>query len=315
MAAIASNPDAVELRELSRARRRYLLRRSLTAWAFLLPEVVVFVIFMLLPVGWVIRQSFMSGGVLSPARWAGLANWKQAVHDPMVVQAAENTVLFTAIIVPIIFTLSIAAASALRAVKRGGAPLRAAIYFPQLIPSVAAAQIWLFMIHPDFGVLNVVNRALHHPPIDFIGSPHPAFSLVVMFEVWRGIGYWSLFILAAMLAVPTNQYEAATLDGAGPLRRFWHVTLPGIQSPLTVAVLLSAISALQIFDSIYILTNGGPNGATQSIVTYMFQTVFQTGEVGYGAVLGLTFLIVIIVLTAGVVLFVRRRNRLQSETL
>ena len=210
-------------------------------------------------------------------------------------------------IVPAIFGLALVVSCLMRPVRRGGALLRAAIYFPVLIPTVAAAEIWRFMIHPDFGLLNIVNREFGLAPINFLGSSGAATVLIIMFEVWRGVAYWSIFILAAMLTVPRDRYEAAQLDGASPARRFWHVTLPGIRWPLVVAVMLSSVAALQLFDSIYILTDGGPVTATQTVVLYAFNSVFLGGQTGYGAALSLLVLLMIIVLTGIIALLFRSR--------
>jgi multiple sugar transport system permease protein len=294
---------------LARALKRRRIRRNTTAWLFLLPEVVFFAAFLLIPIGWVARQSFYSGGVIGPAAWVGLKNWSHFLTDTTARAALAHTLLFTATIVPIVFLLTIAVACLLRPVRRGGAVLRAVIYFPQVIPTVAAAQMWLFMINPDFGLLNVANRALGAGPINFIGSAKPAFVLIVLFEVWRGVGYWTIFILAAMLAVPRDRYEAAKLDGAPPLRRFWHVTIPGIRWPLAIAILLSAISALQLFDSVYILTDGGPVNATQTVVLYAYNSLFQSGDTGYASVLSLILLFLVVAMTGTMALALRRRLR------
>lgn len=300
------NPEITLI--LARAKRRAHLRRNVVGWLFVLPELVFFGVFLLLPIGWIIHQSFYSGGVISPAVYAGLRNWSEALRDPEARSALVHTALFTIVLIPVVFALTIAVACLLRPLRRGGAFVRAAVYFPQVIPVVAAAQIWIFMVNPDFGLLNLFNREAGLAPINFVGSAHPAFALIILFEAWRGVGYWTIFILAAMLAVPADRYSAAALDGAAALRRFWHVTLPGIRRPLGIAILLSTVSALQLFDSVYILTDGGPVNATQTVVLYAYNTLFQGGNVGYAAVLSLLLLFVIIGLTAAAGLAARRRG-------
>jgi ABC-type sugar transport system permease subunit len=283
--------------DLARARRRAVLRRHTAAYAFLLPNLVFFVVFLAIPVGWVARQSFQEGGVLGPPTWVGLDNWKQAVSDGGFRNSLGNTVLLAGIMVPVIFALAIVLSLLLREIPRRAALIRAAIYFPSLTPVVLAALIWFFMIHPDFGLFNVANRAVGARPLNFRGDETLAVLMVASLEVWRAVGFWTLFLLAALLAVPSDLYAAAKVDGASARRRFWHVTLPGIRPQLAVAVLLSTLSALQVFDSVFILTGGGPAGATETAVTYIYRSIFELGNPGYGAVLSLILVMLIVVVT------------------
>jgi multiple sugar transport system permease protein len=306
---ITGGPSVEVAALLARARRRHRVRQNLIAWLFILPEVVFFVVFLLVPVGWLIRETFYDGGVLGPAVGVGLANWTHVFSDPTARAALGQTLLFVVTIVPAIFILALAVSCLLRPIRRGASLLRAAVYFPVLIPTVAAAEIWRFMIHPDFGLLNIFNRSVGLAPINFIGSASAATVLIILFEVWRGVGYWTIFILAAMLTVPRDRYEAAQLDGASPARRFWHVTLPGIRWPLAVAIMLSTVAVLQLFDSVFILTDGGPVTATQTVVLYAFNSVFLGGQTGYGAVLSLVVMFMIVILTAVVALAFRARLR------
>lgn len=294
---------------LRAARRRHALRRNAVALAFVAPSLVFFSLFLLLPVLWVIRQSFQAGGVLGPATWVGLENWTQALSDPTLTRSLRNTAVYTAMVVPATIGLALALALLLRRVRRGGAVVRTLVYLPSLAPIVLAALIWVFMVQPDFGLLNAINRALGIEPLNLLGDPGLALPTIAGLDVWRGFGFWAILLLAALLAVPPDLYHAAALDGARPLRRFWHVTLPSIRPVLAIAALLATVLAMQVFDSVYVLTNGGPGGATRTAVFYIYTSVFETGNPGYGAVMSLILVACIIGLTLAMARVVARLGR------
>jgi ABC-type sugar transport system permease subunit len=291
------------------ARTASALRRNATAYAFLAPSLCFFGLFLLLPVAWVARQSFLAGGVLGEARWAGLDNWEQALTDPTLARSLRNTVVYTAMVVPLTIGLALALALLLRRVRRGGPLVRTVVYLPSLAPIVLAALIWVFMVQPDFGLLNLFNRALGIAPLNLLGDEQLALPTIAGLDVWRGVGFWAVLLLAGLLAVPPELYHAAELDGASPLRRFWHVTLPSLRPVLAVATLLVVVLSMQVFDSVYILTNGGPSGATQTAVFSIYTSVFETGNPGYGAVLSIILLASIVLLTLVMARVARRLAR------
>jgi multiple sugar transport system permease protein/sn-glycerol 3-phosphate transport system permease protein len=275
----------------------YRVRRNAVAYGFLLPNLVLFAAFLLLPAIWVVRQSFMTGGVLGPATWVGLDNWRSVFSDSDVVRSLRNTLQFTVMAVPVVLALAMLVALLLREVRRGSTVVRAIVYLPTLAPIVLAALVWVFVVHPEFGLLNIGSRAAGLEPVNWLGSSTWALPSIVMLEVWRSVGFWALFLLAALLAVSPNLYSAAALDGASRYQRFLHVTLPGVRVPMIVAVLLTTILSMQVFDSVFVLTQGGPDGATDTIVYYIYRTIFQSGNPGYGAAVSLILVLVIVAMT------------------
>lgn len=293
--------------DLSRARRARILRQNGAALVFLAPNLVFFIAFLLVPVGWVIRQSFMDGGVLGPAVWVGLDNWADALEDPALLRSLWHTVLFTAMTVPAVLVVALALALLLRGAGRGGSLARAVVYLPSLAPVVLAGLIWSFVVNPDVGLLNALVRVLGGGPVNWLGDPALALPSIALLEVWRGIGFWALFLLAALIAVSRELYDAAAIDGASAWGRFRFVTLPGISPTLVVAVVLTTLVSMQVFDSVFVLTNGGPAGATDTAVLYIYRSVFESGNPGYGAVLSLVLMALIVALTAVIVRVPGRR--------
>jgi ABC-type sugar transport system permease subunit len=294
-----------DLRRLQRAQRR---RQNAAALAFLAPNLVFFVAFLLVPVAWVARQSFMEGGVLGPATWVGLENWRDAVDDPALRRSLWHTLLFTLMTVPAVLGVALVLALLLRGVRRGGAAVRAVVYLPSLAPVVLAGLLWIFVVNPDVGLLNAGVRAAGWEPVNWLGDERLALPSIALLEVWRGTGFWALFLLAALLAVPRDLYDAAAIDGASAWSRFRFVTLPGIGPTLLVSIVLTTLVSMQVFDSVFVLTNGGPAGATDTAVLYVYRSVFESGDPGYGAVLSLVLMALIVLLTAVIARVARGRT-------
>jgi ABC-type sugar transport system permease subunit len=294
--------------DLRRARRRYRMHENAAAYLFLAPNLVFFAAFLIVPVVWVVRQSFMTGGVLGPATWVGLENWGEALGDEELRRSLWHTVLFTAMTVPTVLAVAMALALLLRGVRRGGALVRAVIYLPSLAPVVLAGLLWIFVVNPDVGLLNAGVRAVGAAPVNWLGDERLALPSIALLEVWRGTGFWALFLLAALLAVPRELYHAAAIDGASARNRFRFVTLPGIAPTVLVAVVLTTLVSMQVFDSVFVLTNGGPAGATDTAVLYIYRSVFESGNPGYGAVLSLVLMAFIVVLTVVIVRTLGRRR-------
>jgi multiple sugar transport system permease protein len=310
--------DVDEIRYvIDQARRRARRREIVAAYAFLLPNVVVFIGFLVIPVLWLIRQSFESGGVLGPATWVGLTNWRDAFGDPTAVSSLKHTVAFTAMYVPLILALAVLIALALRPLGRAGGVVRAIVYLPSIAPLVLAGTVWFFMVHPEFGLLSAGTRMLGLGTPNWLGSTSLAMPTIVSLELWRGAGFWAMLVLAAMLAVPKELYQAGMIDGAQPWQRFWHITFPGIRPTLMVIVLLATVGAMQVFDSVYILTAGGPAGATVTVAIYIYRTIFESGDPGYGAALSVLLVAAVVALTVVLLRFTTprsgRHTRSQSE--
>jgi multiple sugar transport system permease protein len=305
-AALGRLPRADDDVALRRARRRWKLHRNLVAFGFLAPVLVAFGMFLLFPIFSVLRQSFMSGGVLGPATWVGLDNWKDVPSDEGFRRALGHTFQYILMTVPAIIALSLLLAVLLRDVRRGKWTARALVYLPSLAPVVLAALVWQFVVSPDFGLANAASRAVGIGTVNWLGDPNLALPTIAALDVWRGLGFWALFLLAALVTVPRELYQAAEVDGAPRLQRFRHVTVPGITPTLGTAIVLNTLFSMQAFDSIFVLTRGGPSGSTETAVMYIYDSVFQSGNPGYGAVLSLVMVVVTVALTALVAIVLRR---------
>ena len=289
--------------------RRYRARQMITALGFLSPFAVFFVLFLIVPIVQVVIQTFQTGGLSRRMSFAGLANWENVFNDPVVYRSLENSVRYAVIVIPLVLVLGFIVAMLLQRIGRGAATFRAMLYFPNLAPVVIAGLIWLFLVDPDFGAFNLTLRAVGLPPQTWLGNSDLALPIVAALEIWRAVGFWALFFLATLISLPRELYEAAHLDGAGGWQRLRYITLPLMRRAILFAVVLATIYNLQIFDSVFVMTDGGPAGTTQTVVWYIFKSLFSFDRVGFGATLSFVLLFTILVLTLIQMAILRQRRR------
>ncbi|MBW3633777.1 MAG: sugar ABC transporter permease [Chloroflexi bacterium] len=304
-----ANPMRLSREEHERLRRRHARRRAFTAYAFLLPNAIFFIAFLLVPVVFLFYLTFHNGGIITPARFVGLENWQRAWSDDLVRTTIRNTVYYCLLAIPSVFIIGMFLALCLQRVPRGSGPFRSLFYIPTLTPYVLAALIWLFVVQRDFGALNVFLGLFGIPPQNWLGSPSLVMPSIAMLEVWRGVGFWTLLFLAALLALPPELYQAATIDGASGLQQLRHITLPLMRPTFFFAVVMATIWNLQLFDSVSILTDGGPSNASATVVWYIYKAMFQFNDkTGFAAALSFVLLLFILALTLVEIRLLRKRT-------
>lgn len=283
--------------EHRRLRRRARFRRELTGWMFLGPFFAFFVVFLLVPVVGTVWWSTRSGGITSGTVPVGLGNFARLPDLVGATTAIQNTLVFALLSVPPILVGALAIAMILAKVQRGASVYRFLVYFPVLVPGVVAALIWLFLTNIDFGLFNEVLRAVGGKPVTWLGAD-TALPVLAALDVWRNVGYWAIFFVAAIIGLPQELYQAAELDGASGPARFRHLTLPLLRRILLFAVVVSTIWGLQVFDTALVLTAGGPGTATTTIIYRAWQYVFGASDkVGFAAAISLVLIAAILTLT------------------
>ena len=286
--------SADEHKRLARQRR---LRRELTGWAFLAPMFVFFVVFLLVPVILVFWWSTQEGSVTTGTEYVGIDNFRRLPRQIDAPIAIANTLRFTAMAIPATLVLALGVALLLARVQRGGAIYRFLVYFPALVPGVIAGLIWIFLTSVDFGLFNTILRMFGLEPVVWLG-PKSALQVLAALDVWRSVGFWAIFFLAAVIGLPKELYQAAELDGANAWQRFLRLTLPLLRRVILFAVVVATIYGLQVFETALILTEGGPGTATLTVVYRIWTYIFgSTDKVGYGAAMSVALLLAILVLT------------------
>jgi multiple sugar transport system permease protein len=299
------------MREVVRggARRERRLRlRDLEGYAFLAPSFAGFALFVLLPVAAALVLSFTDWNLLSAPRWVGLNNYRQLLAaNPLVAQVFGNTILFTVGTVPARVVLSLLIAVLINQPLRGISLFRAAYFMPVVAPVVASALVWAWIFNGNFGLINflLLKLGVHDPP-NWLNSTRWALPAIMIFSIWKNVGFTAIIYLAGLQAIPQELYEAAAVDGATWWARFRHVTVPMV-SPTTFFVLVvSTIFAFQVFEESFVMTNGGPANATNTIVYYTYQSAFLYFHMGMASALAWILFAVLIVLTLTQVLIQRR---------
>lgn len=286
--------SAEEHKRLARQRR---LRRELTGWAFLAPMFVFFVVFLVLPVILVFWWSTQEGSLTTGTEYVGFDNFRRLPRQIDAPIAIRNTLNFTLMAIPVTLVLALGVALLLARVQRGGAVYRFLVYFPALVPGVVAGLIWIFLTSVDFGLFNTILRLFGLEPVVWLG-PKSALQVLAALDVWRSVGFWAIFFLAAVIGLPKELYQAAELDGASAWQRFLRLTLPLLRRVILFAVVVATIYGLQVFDTALILTEGGPGTATLTVVYRIWTYIFgSTDKVGYGAAMSVALLLAILVLT------------------
>ena len=232
--------------------------------------------------------------LLTEPRFIGLDNFQRVAADPKFWNALRNTVYFAAGSVPLAVFGGLGLALLMNQRLPGIAAFRSIYYIPYVTSWVAVALVWAWLFDRDFGLINFVLRlvGVHGP--GWLNDPTWAMPAIIIAAAWKWMGFYAVILLAGLQGIPQAVYEAARVDGAGPWARFRHVTLP-LLSPATFFVVLTAIvNAMNVFDPIVVMTGGGPNDATQTLVKYIVDNAFQFFQIGYAsAVAAVTFVLVL----------------------
>jgi multiple sugar transport system permease protein len=284
--------------EYRRAAARYRRRRSRAGYLFLLPYFLPFLAFLVIPAFWSVGLSFFQGGILDSAKYVGLDNWRTISQDSELTSSIENTAIYVIEAVVLVFFLALALALLLNRYRRGSNVFKLALYFPLLAPAVLVGLIWQFMTNFDFGFVNLALNGLGLTRINILGSGTYALLTIVVAEVWRGLGFWTLYYLASLQNIPEELIDAARVDGARGFRRFRRVTLPLLRPMLLFAVVIAIIANFQVFDTVFVLTGGGPHDATSTLVWFIWRRMFQFQETGQAYAAAVLLLVIILVLTA-----------------
>jgi multiple sugar transport system permease protein len=266
-------------------------------WAFAFPAVALIVIFGIVPIIWSGILSFQRTNLLSPPVWVGLDNYRALPKDPLFRQSMVHAAIYTLLFVPLSVAGGLITAIALNRRIRGVRLYRTAVFVPVVVSTIATAIIFLWFFDPNWGLANWLLAKVGLGPFGFFESPNGALYSMVVMTVWGWIGFDVIIYLAALQGVPPELVEAAQIDGARMWGIFRGVTLP-LLGPVTLfLVVWSSINALQLFDEIYLATNGGPGTATYVPVFYLFRLAFQQGIAGYAAAIAYVLFIVILALT------------------
>jgi multiple sugar transport system permease protein len=221
--------------------------------------------------------------LLTPPRFVGLANFARLSVDPDFWAALRHTLIFIVGYVPLVTVLALGFALALKTSLRGIAVIRTAFFLPVVSSWVAVALLWSWLFNPKYGLVNYLLSLVGIAGPGWLFDPNWAMPAIILTSVWKDLGFVLVLFLAGLQAIPDDYYEAASLDGAGRFRQLIHITLP-LLAPTTFFVsIISLINSFQVFDQVWVMTGGGPAGATSVLVEQVVRHAFSYGEMGYAA--------------------------------
>lgn len=268
----------VRPRRFSRLQRR----EWVEGYLFAAPFILGFLLWIAYPMGYSIWLVAHDWDLLTPPEFVGLRNLQELGRDPLVGVSLVNTAFYALLGVPLHLVFAFGLALLLNQPLRGRSWYRTIFYLPSITPAVASAVLWARIFHPEFGILNEVLGVIGIPPQKWLFQPELAKPAFILMGFWT-VGPPMVIFLAGLQNVPVTLLEAASIDGAGPLQRFWHITLPAVSPVILFNLVVGIIGSFQIFTAALIMTDGGPQNATLFAVLYMYRNAFQYFRMGYAA--------------------------------
>ena len=275
-------------------------REALTGWLFVSPALIGFGIFTFGAILYSLYLSFTDYDMFGTPEWVGLENYIKAfTNDEYFYQYFGNTFYFAIVLVPVVLVISLFLAILInKKVGRLTKAYRVALFLPSITSTVAVSMVWLWIFNPDMGILNNFLTAIgfHNPPM-WLSDPEWSKPALIIMRVWQMSGYYMLLFLAGLQTIPETLYEAAEVDGASSWQRFTRITVPMLSNTTFVVVILLIIESFNMFESIFVMTEGGPLGSTSTIMYYSYEQGFMSYNMGYASALAWIFFALILVFT------------------
>ena len=279
------------------------------AYAFIAPAFFLLLFLVAYPFVLSLWFSLSDARVGETGSFIGLDNFVRLLHSGIFLQTLQNSIIFTAAALTLKTVFGMVLALLLFRLVRFRRLIRGAVLLPFIVPTALSTLVWWWMFEPLYSVVNWTLKSVHlaSRDIPWLPDPYLAMFTVVLVNTWRGLPFFAITLLAGLVAIPRELYEAAESDGAGPVGRFWYVTVPLLTPVLAVVILFSAIFTLADFNIVYVLTKGGPMNMTHLFATYSFALGLQSGQIGQGAAVSL-FLFPILLAVVFVQLRLVRRS-------
>jgi len=294
---VAAAAAAAKASAGARSRRRRRIRTAIEAYALIGPSLLGFLAFLVLPVIGVFILSLFSWNLIGSPQFVGLANYRQMMRDSEAWHALENTAYYVLLNIPIQTVLALLLALALNRKMRGVKFLRVVFVLPWMAMPVALGVIWNWFFDPRSGIIDHIISMFGFTGPNWLTSSGWAMPVVASVNVWQYTGYTMLFLLAGLQAIPTQVYEAASLDGVNAMQRFFKITLPLLRPSMFFVLITNVIGSFQQFDTVFVMTQGGPGTSTTTMNYYIYQQAFQLFHAGYAATLSILLFAVILLVT------------------
>ena len=297
----------------ARRLRRVKYRDHVRLWGvgFVFPAIAFFAVFKFGPMLWALELSFASYDMVSAPAFVGLDNYRSLAVDPIFRETLVNTLVYIAGSTLLITLVGLLLALAINTRVPGARYCMLAMFLTNLMPIIAVCLVWRFLLHP-FGLISQLLSPLGFGRIDWLTNPWTAMPAIIFVTMWRFAPYFMVVFLAGLLAIPDEYYEAAEIDGAGALQRFWHVTLPLLAPILFFVIVVSGLLCARIFLMPFIITGGGPGNATRVLSMLIYETGFSYLKMGRAAAISAILFAIMMVFTALQMRFYMRREAIYA---
>jgi multiple sugar transport system permease protein len=276
----------------------------------LLPTLIVMALFSILPLVEGFRLSFTDANLLNSTRqYTGVANYQRLFSDPVFWESLRHSLVLTVTAVVLQLVFGFILAIALKQKVPGIQFFRSVIMASWVIPVAATAVMFTFMVQPDYGYVNIILRVLGiKANVFWFGDLHFAFPFIILLHLWRNVPFYGIALLAAIQAIPDSLYEAAEMDGAGPVRQFLRITVPGCRNMIIVMVTIHVLWTFNNFDMVYLTTGGGPVYATEVLPVYLYQKSWVSYTIGYASSIGVVMFVILMAYFATYVRIYQRQQ-------
>jgi multiple sugar transport system permease protein len=279
-------------------KRRRQWMEWLAGYAFLAPSFIILAVFTYFPVAYALGLSFFKWRIMrGEPTFNGLTNYELLLTSEDFWQAIWNTVYFAVGSIPTGMAIALLIALLLNQPIRARTLYRTAFFLPTVTSMVAVSVVWMWIYHPDVGLMNYLLNLLHLPPIRWLNDPRWAMPALIILGIWKGLGYNVIIYLAGLQNIPQHLYEAAQIDGANRWQLFRNITWPLLTPTSFLILIMAVINSFQAFTEFHVMTQGGPLGSTTVIVYYLYQQAFQQFNMGYGSALAIVLFLIILGLT------------------
>jgi multiple sugar transport system permease protein len=280
----------------------------LLSWLFVLPVIVILLIAAFIPLGWGAWLSFFRFKLNLPAAKAfiGLKNYLDIFTDELTIRSLRNNVIFAFLSVGVELVIGVMVAMMLSDDNKLSRGLVSILMIPMIIAPVVSGTLWRMMVDRTYGIVNYLLSFIGIPPISWIGDPKLALYTVIFVDTWQYIPFVAVLVLSSIKALPTSFLDAARVDGASPWKVFWKVILPIISPVLIIVAMIRFIDAFKVFDTIFVMTQGGPGNATEMLPTYIYRQGIKFLNIGYSSATAIVFVISMSIIAWA---FSRLRNR------
>lgn len=284
---------------MNSSKRKRLTKENWTGLGFIAPAFILLTIFLFIPFFMTIGYSFTNYNILKPDKtiFVGIKNFIRLTQDTVFMKSIINTFIFVLLVVPLQTCMALGLALLVNRKLKGISIFRLAFFAPTVLSLVVVSILWTYIYNPNNGLLNSLLGSIGLGPFKFLNDPSTAMLCIVVLSAWQGCGFQMMLFLSGLQDIPAHLYEAASVDGASGWDKFWNITIPGLKNITVFIVLNILVSAFQLLIQPMMMTAGGPQNSTITILYEIYQTGFKYNKMGYGSAMAVVFAVMVMILT------------------